>query len=204
MPNISKTGAGRRCPGVSGIRRCRGVACICQGRSCRPSRAACADPSTDTTLTIPGYGTLVKKFFRPSHGFRTNDVLLRYLIDKWDLRSLTKRNQTAKSFDGVIRRDGQPRADTPPSLSVSAEKVATAVAALDAAEPDGEPNAHQQALLTFTEHLERQTATPAAAAAPGAAVAFAPSVRGHLARRRVEAFLNQQKAKAAAVEAPPG
>jgi hypothetical protein len=73
--------------------------------------------------------------------------------------------------------------------------AAPAVAAAETAPP---MNENQQALLCFTEHLETETVVPPAAAALGtlAAAAAAPTA-GHLAKRRVEAFLDQQKAAAA-------
>lgn len=50
-------------------------------------------------------------------------------------------------------------------------------------------NENQQALLHFTEHLEANTA-----AAPATLATVAAPSHGHLAKRRVDAFLAQQKA----------
>ena len=55
---------------------------------------------------------------------------------------------------------------------------------------------HQRALLAFSEHLQAQTAVPVAP--PVAMAGAAPHVESEAAKRRVEAFLTQQKALAAA------
>lgn len=109
--------------------------------------------------------------------------LLRYVIDKWQLRSLTNRDRNAKSFADAIRSSGMPRADTPESIDLTIPNVPVQEHPL---------NENQQALLHFTEHLEQNTALPAPAA-PLAATA--PALHGHVAKRRVDAFLAQQTAK---------
>lgn len=106
--------------------------------------------------------------------------LLRYLIDKWQLRSLTDRDRNANSFADAIRTSGLPRTDTPETIDVTPPPVSASEIPL---------NENQQALLHFTEHLEANTA----AAPATVAAAVAPS-HGHLAKRRVDAFLAQQKA----------
>lgn len=121
--------------------------------------------------------------------------LLKYLADKWQLRPLTRRDQNANSFASAIRVSGAPRSDTPASLVVEPARLAMTVAHMDAAESTAAMNENQRGLEVFSEHLQAQTSAPAGAAA--AATAAAVPSRGHLVKRRIEAYLNQQKAKAA-------
>jgi phospholipase C len=123
--------------------------------------------------------------------------LLKYLADKWGVRTLTERDKNANSFAAAVRLTGQPRTETPPSLSVPSTKVAAAVAPMDVTEPTAPMNENQQALMAFTEHLEQRTTVPAAPAPLAAAATVTPPSRGHFAKWRVQAFLNQQKAAGA-------
>jgi hypothetical protein len=75
--------------------------------------------------------------------------------------------------------------------------AAAAMSVAGAAEP---MNENQQALLRFTEHLETETVVPPTAVAPKGFAAAAAPTHGHLAKWRVEAFLNQQKAAAAVTD----
>lgn len=123
--------------------------------------------------------------------------LLKFLIDKWKLGPLTERVTNAKSFAEVIRTSGQPRTDTPESVPTPPLMMeAGPLGSRDemAAVP---MNENQKALLVFSEYLEQQSPAP-----PGRmAIEAAPFDEGlprasQVAKRRVERFLNQEKAKA--------
>jgi hypothetical protein len=101
----------------------------------------------------------------------------------------------AKSIGDAIRPFVQPRADTPPSIPVPEIEVALAAAMLD------EPmNENQKALLVFSEHLERQTAVPAKLSVAPVEAMHPVVAQADLAERRVRAFLDCQRAKAAIVD----
>jgi hypothetical protein len=69
-----------------------------------------------------------------------------------------------------------------------------AIARMDAAQTTAPMNENQRALLAFTEHLQQRTIVPTVPGPIAAAAAATLPVDGHLARRRVEAFLDQQRA----------
>jgi phospholipase C len=98
--------------------------------------------------------------------------LLRYLSDKWGLARLTERVEQARSFAPAIRTTGQPRTDTPASVPVPA--MAAAPEAMVEAEPSETLNAHQQALIAFSEQLEREIEEPVEKPARYAAMAAGP------------------------------
>jgi hypothetical protein len=120
------------------------------------------------------------------------------LIDKWDLGPLTARVQHANSFADAIRSNGTPRDDTPTSLPVPAAAMAMRaeqlpVGAADDSTPDelAEPeNDLQRSLMVFTEHLE--TSETKRSKMPQKMMSSGPIANGELAKRRVEAFLDQQ------------
>jgi phospholipase C len=123
--------------------------------------------------------------------------LLKYLTDLWGLGPLTERVKQARSFSGAIR--SSPRTDTPNSVPMPPlVPLAGRLGVPD--EELAEPlNEHQKALLVFCKHLEKQTAGPATTAVLDMGrVASGPLVEFQMAKQRVVAFLNQQKAKAAA------
>jgi phospholipase C len=120
--------------------------------------------------------------------------LLKYLTEKWGLGPLTERVARAQSFGSAIRTTGQPRTDTPGSVSLPA--LAAAPEAMAAAGP-GEPlNGHQKALIAFSEYLEREIEEPVGKPARAAAMMAGPPSQVETAKSRVEMFLAQQKAKA--------
>jgi phospholipase C len=119
--------------------------------------------------------------------------LLRYLIDRWGLGELTKRVRKATSILKAIRTSGEPRTDTPGSVPVPQIDMTLTDAML--AEP---MNENQKALLVFSEHLERQIGGPGIVA-PVPADAMPPVLaQADMAKRRVQAFLDHQRAKAVA------
>lgn len=117
--------------------------------------------------------------------------LLKYLTEKWGLGPLTDRAATAQSFGPAIRTAGQSRADTPESVPLP--RLTAAPEAMMRAEP---LNAHQKALIAFSEYLEREIEEPAGKPARAAAMMAGPPSQMETANRRVEKFLAQQKAKA--------
>jgi phospholipase C len=120
--------------------------------------------------------------------------LLKYLTEKWSLGSLTERVAAAQSFGSAIRTTGQPRTDTPGSVPIPAMSAASE--AMIAAGP-GEPlNAHQKALIAFSEYLEREIEEPVGKPARTAAMMAGPPAQVETAKSRVKLFLTQQKAKA--------
>jgi phospholipase C len=123
--------------------------------------------------------------------------LLKFLTELWGLGPLTERVRQAQSFAEAIRTSGSPRSDTPPSIPVPPLSIEAAAAEVtENAEP---MNENQRALFAFSEYLKQQTAV---AARPMAVEAALPESVGatdsHIARQRVESFLNQQKAIAVA------
>jgi phospholipase C len=119
--------------------------------------------------------------------------LLKYLTEKWDLGPLTERVARAQSLAAAIRTTGQPRTDTPDALPVQAVD-SLSEARIAAAQP--EPlNAHQKALISFSEHLEREIEQPVGKKERMAAMLAGPQLQVETAKERVEIFLAQQKAK---------
>jgi len=130
-----------------------------------------------------------------SHELFDHTSLLRYLSDKWSLRSLTKRVDSAKSIAAAIPFGDQPRADTPTSLAVPTELRALATEKILAAE-SLELNPQQKALLAFSEYLEGQIQEPVGKPLRAAAMMASPASQVATAKERVNLFLAQQKAKA--------
>src|SRR5206468_7923316 len=120
--------------------------------------------------------------------------LLKYLIEKWDLGPLTNRVAAAQSFASAIRKTGQPRTDTPGSVPVPA--IAATPEVITATAPEEPLNAHQKALIAFTEYLEREIEEPIGKSARAAAMVAGPTSQVETAKSRVQLFLAQQKAKA--------
>ena len=116
--------------------------------------------------------------------------LLKYLTEKWGLRPLTERVSKAQSFGDFIRTNGDPRSDTPVSLAPSAPETLIGLAA------DEPLNCHQKALIAFSEHLERAIDEPVGKPARAAVILSGALSQVETAKKRVEMFLNQQKAKA--------
>ena len=111
--------------------------------------------------------------------------LLRYVTDKWQLRGLTKRDQSANSIVEAISVRGQPRSDTPKVILMPA--FATVRAQMTTEQPI-EPlndNDLQKSLTDFTEYLESQTPP----LARPRMVAVGPYTDALQARQRVEAYL---------------
>jgi phospholipase C len=121
--------------------------------------------------------------------------LLKYLSEKWNLGPLTERVARAESFGPAIRTTGQPREDTPGSVTVPVRAEATE--GMVEAEPSEPLNSHQKALIAFSEYLEREIEEPAGKPLRAMAMAAGPQSQVETAKRRVELFLAQQKAKAA-------
>lgn len=121
--------------------------------------------------------------------------LLKYLTEKWGLAQLTARAQAARSFSAAVQTTGLPRTDTPEAIPVPGLLAQAMPPAMSAEETAAPLNENQKALLVFSEHLQAQTAVPAAP--PVAMAGAAPHVGSEAAKRRVEAFLTQQKALAA-------
>lgn len=120
--------------------------------------------------------------------------LLKYLTENWSLGPLTERVAAAQSFASAIRTTGEARTDTPGSVPIPA--MAAASEAMMAAGP-GEPlNAHQKALIAFSEYLEREIEEPVGKPARTAAMMAGPPSQVETAKSRVKLFLAQQKAKA--------
>jgi phospholipase C len=119
--------------------------------------------------------------------------LLKYLTEKWGLGPLTDRVASAQSFGPAIRSTGQPRTDTPSSVPIPAVAAPEAMMTAGPAEP---LNAHQKALIAFSEHLEREIQEPVGKPARTAAMMAGPPSQVETAKSRVKMFLAQQKAKA--------
>jgi hypothetical protein len=111
------------------------------------------------------------------------------------LAPLTARVQAARSFSAAFQTTGLPRTDTPEAIPVPELLAQAMPPALSAEEAVAPLNENQRALLAFSEHLQAQTAVPAAP--PVAMAGAAPHAESEAAKRRVEAFLTQQKALAA-------
>jgi phospholipase C len=118
--------------------------------------------------------------------------LLRYLIDKWGLRRLTRRSDEANSIEIGIRRT-EPRFDTPESISVPLLVMAAGEAEEAAAKT--QLNENQKALIEFAKFLETQTApTPAKAGRVLAMTAASPKpAKEDAAIEAVDAFLEQHR-----------
>jgi phospholipase C len=122
--------------------------------------------------------------------------LLRYLSDKWGLRRLTDRVESAKSFASAIRTSGEPRGDTPPPALIPS--VLLSHEALGPGRADAEPlNAQQEALIALSVHLQQREIDVAPAAPIEMLAAAEPPIsQVESAKRSVNAFLQQQKRKA--------
>jgi phospholipase C len=120
--------------------------------------------------------------------------LLKYLTEKWDLGPLTRRVASAQSFGPSIRVTGQPRTDTPESVPLPPPAALPELTAPDPVDP---LNGHQKALVALGEYLEQEIEEPSGKAARAAAMLAGPVSRVLTAKKRVEIFLAQQKAKAA-------
>jgi phospholipase C len=119
--------------------------------------------------------------------------LLKYLTNKWGLGPLTARVAAAQTFAAAIRTSGQPRTDTPQSVALPVMAMAAPPGAEE--EPE-EMNENQKALMAFSEHLAKKTATPTVP--PGAVMAAAgPVNEAQAAKQRVRAFLAEKKALSA-------
>jgi phospholipase C len=115
--------------------------------------------------------------------------ILKYAIDKWDLRPLTDRVLSAISIAEAISVTSNPRRDTPGPIQMPHALMQAAPGAPVSDTPVQELNENQKALLGFSKYLESQTpvavrATFAAAASPNPA---------HAARERVAAYLAHKK-----------
>jgi phospholipase C len=115
--------------------------------------------------------------------------LLKYLTDKWGLGPLTARVAQAQTFADAIRTSGQPRTDTPESVAAPVMAMAGPPGAEEQPE---EMNENQKALVEFSKHLAKKTATPSA---PPRAVAAAagPGGEAQAAKQRVREFLAERK-----------
>jgi phospholipase C len=124
--------------------------------------------------------------------------LLRYLTDKWSLGPLGNRTAGATSFAGAIRTTGRPRDDTPASIELPQAMLMAAAATVEPVESEpGQPlNAHQKALIAFTEHLEQEIEQPVGKPTRVIAMSAGASAQVETAKSRVELFLAQQKTKA--------
>ena len=119
--------------------------------------------------------------------------LLMYLTQKWGLAALTNRVANAQSFGPAIRMTGQARTDTPCSVPVPA--VAAASATVMAAGQDEALNGHQMALVAFSQFLEGEIAEPVGKPTRMAAMAMGPTSQVETAKKRIQMYLAQQKAK---------
>jgi len=132
--------------------------------------------------------------------------LLKYMIDKWNLGSLTARVAAANSIRDAIRSSGSPRDDTPREVPAPRMPVRLAApelppgAAADTTPAElAEPlNDLQRSLLAFSEHLEslEQEDTRPPTRAREMAPYGSPHDASALAKQRVERFLESQAAKA--------
>jgi phospholipase C len=136
--------------------------------------------------------------------------LLKYLVDKWNLRPLGDRTAGANSFAAAIRSGGEPRADVPERLSgepPDAVRAATRAVVTGRTAPlRTEPerwNEHQHAMLLFSKYLDTAPARPAqptrqirqlrsAVRAPAARGRELPGGEGRSAKRSVERFLRSR------------
>jgi len=122
--------------------------------------------------------------------------LLRYLSDKWSLRSLTERVTCAKSIVTALRFGDQPRDDTPAVLAVPTEAHAVAAERMLAAATAEQLNPQQQALVAFSEYLEQEIEEPVGKPLRSAAMTAGLPSQVMTAKDRVALFLSQQKARA--------
>jgi phospholipase C len=124
--------------------------------------------------------------------------LLRYLSDKWNLGPLGNRAMQANSFVDAISAITQPRDDTPDAITLPPAQQALAVAA-NAQMPDMEqpPNEHQNAMIEFSEILEKEIQEPAVLkeARSLAAKSISFLTRTEAAKGRVLALLAQHRAR---------
>lgn len=144
----------------------------------------------------------------PWVGAGTNSVqfdhtsLLKYVIERWHLDSLTKRVDQAASIGDAIAVTDRPRTDTPESVSVPPLQ-ATMMAAVvpEGAAPDVTPdelaepvNDYQESLVLFSRHLEEHELAPVGR--PMRMLAAGPFGEEKVAKERVVEFLEQQSLKA--------
>ncbi len=123
--------------------------------------------------------------------------LLKYLTEIWGLGPLTERVKQADSFSEAFR--SLPRTDTPVSVPVPALLAVEGPLGFTDQELAEPLNENQKALLVFSKHLEQQTVfspAPGPVAMEAALPEAGPLNEFQLAKRRVLAFLDQQKAKA--------
>jgi phospholipase C len=109
--------------------------------------------------------------------------LLKYLTDKWNLASLTKRVDAANSIGESLSVVGVPRTDTPESIAMPLGAMAEA--APGKVVPEEELNDLQKSLAGLSKFLEAETPperSMAYMAAPG-------MTEGERSRQRVAAFL---------------
>lgn len=78
--------------------------------------------------------------------------ILKYLVEKWKLRSLGERVKRANSIGSAIRTTGEPRTDCPGSIAIPPYASQTV--------PPTAPNGHQKALLEFRKFMEEQRKGP--------------------------------------------
>jgi phospholipase C len=114
--------------------------------------------------------------------------LLRYLIDKWGLRSLGARAAVANSIKSALA--GAARTDTPAQLPMPlADKNLPAIQA-----PATHLSSHQSALLALSHSLESMTdVDPNEVAARSRHVLTGPQSMIDVASERVDGFLSQQR-----------
>jgi phospholipase C len=124
--------------------------------------------------------------------------LLKYLIDKWNLSSLTARVDAANSFAAALRTGDPPRTDTIASLPTLTE-VSFAAPMETAAEPSEPLNANQQAIIAFSRMLESDIPDPPETKLQRFMAALG-GLRAQLdvVQQRVERFVAQQQAQLAA------
>ncbi|HEY3392389.1 MAG TPA: alkaline phosphatase family protein [Lacipirellulaceae bacterium] len=117
--------------------------------------------------------------------------VLKYLTEKWNLRPLGDRVQSAANFAADIQIASEPRPDTPRELYVPWIWQASSV---EAAAEDDTLNDLQKSLVVFTENLAGQEHRISRAAT---AMAATPVRQSEIARDRVSRFLDQESEKAA-------
>jgi phospholipase C len=120
--------------------------------------------------------------------------VLRYLADKWSLPPLGRRAAGANSFASIIGAAGGPRQDTP--TSVSTQVAARAVALTKAALAEKPLNDNQRAIISFSQHLEKQTRDKDANKVKRSMKMMGgPVNQVGIARQRARLFLKQRGAK---------
>lgn len=110
--------------------------------------------------------------------------LLKYLTDKWNLASLTKRVDAANSIAESLTVVGSPRTDTP--KSVAKPKAMLMAPAPGEVEPEEELNDLQKSLAGLAQLLESETPPEQK---PALMATAALPFEGQRARQRVDAFL---------------